>query len=139
MNFELANKFSKAELQDFSGIVDLPLSEEEEEVIVDNKENVVESVVEVNLDDAYIHDDTEELFEEEAMEEAGVVCCSTCEEKFVDASSKNAFLSRDQEEHLHDLKSIVKLQEGGITLDYRCPDCRSCIKCKNPSDTDRIT
>ena len=38
-DFELANKFSKAELQDFSGIVDVSLSEEEE-IVVDNKENV---------------------------------------------------------------------------------------------------
>ena len=73
------------------------------------------------------------------MEETGEVSCSTCGEKIVDDSPGKAFLSRDQEEHLHDLKSIVKLQEGGITLDYRCPDCRSCIKCKNPIDTDRIS
>ena len=40
---------------------------------------------------------------------------------------------------LYDLKTLMKMNEDGITIDYRCPKCRNCESCKNPHDTERIS
>ena len=45
----------------------------------------------------------------------------------------------DHDNLLNDLKTVAKIQDCGISLDYRCPSCRSCSKCKNAPDTDRIS
>ena len=34
---------------------------------------------------------------------------------------------------------LVKLQESGISLEYRCPSCRDCSSCKSAPDTERIS
>ena len=47
----------------------------------------------------------------------------------VTAANKGSTLfadSRDEEDKLSELKSLVKLQELGISLDYRCPSFRDC-------------
>ena len=43
------------------------------------------------------------------------------------------------DEKLHDLKTICKIMEQGISIEYRCPKCRQCHDCKNASDTERIS
>ena len=47
--------------------------------------------------------------------------------------------SGDNDEKLKDLKSLVKLQELGFSIDYRCPSCRSCSSCKNAPTTERLS
>ena len=42
-------------------------------------------------------------------------------------------------EKMGGLKSLVKMQEMGITIDYRCPACRSCNDCKKAPSTERIS
>ena len=39
---------------------------------------------------------------------------------------------------LHDMKNLIKMQELGISLDYRCPRYSSCNDCCNLSDTERM-
>ena len=41
--------------------------------------------------------------------------------------------------NLHDLKTLMKAQEEGLQLQYRCPKCRSCSDCRNTSETERIS
>ena len=44
-----------------------------------------------------------------------------------------------EEDGLRDLKYWYRQMEGGTTVDYRCPNCRECIKCKNSDNTDKIS
>ena len=45
----------------------------------------------------------------------------------------------DEEYNLHDLKFWFKQVEAGTTVDYRCPDCRECIRCKNSDSTEKVS
>ena len=45
----------------------------------------------------------------------------------------------DSDEKLKDLKTLIKLQELGFSIDYRCPSCRSCSNCKNAPTTERLS
>ena len=45
----------------------------------------------------------------------------------------------DNDEKLKDLKTLIKLQELGFSIDYRCPSCRSCSSCKNAPTTERLS
>ena len=45
----------------------------------------------------------------------------------------------EAEMKLQELKLLLKIQEMGISFDYRCPRCRSCSDCRNASDTERIS
>ena len=47
--------------------------------------------------------------------------------------------SIDNDDKLRELKMIVKMQELGISLEYRCPNCRNCNSCRNAPDTERIS
>ena len=40
---------------------------------------------------------------------------------------------------LQELKLLLKIQEMGISFDYRCPRCRNCSDCRNAPDTERIS
>ena len=44
-----------------------------------------------------------------------------------------------QNEKLHYMKSSYKQMEAGTNVDYRCPACRDCSKCKNLDYTDKIS
>ena len=68
--------------------------------------------------DDNLHDVSESILEEE------------CLRRFSGSSSL---------ENLNDLKTLVKLQEQGISLEYRCPTCRRCSGCRNASETERIS
>ena len=50
-----------------------------------------------------------------------------------------ANLAKDNDETLHDLKTLMKIMEQGISLDYRCPKCRNCWSCRQSTDTERIS
>merc|ERR1712013_959966 len=45
----------------------------------------------------------------------------------------------ETEDKLRELKIFIKMQELGLTIDYRCPACRSCQDCKNAPDTERVS
>ena len=45
----------------------------------------------------------------------------------------------ESDDKLAGLKMLIKLQESGISLEYRCPSCRDCSNCKNAPDTERIS
>ena len=45
----------------------------------------------------------------------------------------------DTDDKLRELKILAKLQELGISLDYRCPKCRSCTSCRNAPNTERVS
>ena len=38
-----------------------------------------------------------------------------------------------------DLKMMMKIQEQGISLDYRCVRCRNCSDCRDAAETERIS
>ena len=40
---------------------------------------------------------------------------------------------------LRDMKSLYKQMEAGINVDYRCPTCRDCTKCKDSDFTNKIS
>ena len=42
-------------------------------------------------------------------------------------------------EKLRDMKSWYKQMEAGTNVEYRCPACRDCSKCKNSDFTDKIS
>ena len=48
-------------------------------------------------------------------------------------------LETEYDPNLCDLKTLMKMNEDGITVDYKCPKCRNCESCKNPFDTERIS
>ena len=48
-------------------------------------------------------------------------------------------LEPEAEISLHEMKLLLKIQEMGISFDYRCPRCRSCSDCRNASDTERVS
>ena len=50
-----------------------------------------------------------------------------------------AAYNNDPTEKLGDLKMLIKIQEQGVDIQYRCPTCRDCAKCKNAPDTERIS
>ena len=57
-------------------------------------------------------------------------------------ASTEALIANDvhnPDDKLAGLKMLVKLQESGISLEYRCPSCRDCSNCKNAPDTERIS
>ena len=58
-----------------------------------------------------------------------------------DSSKTRAFFSDalETDEKLKELKIFVKMQELGLSIDYRCPACRSCQGCKSAPDTERIS
>ena len=53
--------------------------------------------------------------------------CNSCHNVFED------------DDKLRDLKFWYKQVEGGTSVEYRCPACRDCAKCKNSDHTDKIS
>ena len=54
--------------------------------------------------------------------------CTACYHSFM----------RDDDK-LRDHKHWFKQLEGGLTVDYRCPSCRECPKCKDSDTTEKIS
>ena len=59
---------------------------------------------------------------------------------FKDESLATALFSDtlDNDEKLRELKIFMKMQEQGLSIDYRCPACCSCQGCKNAPETKNI-
>ena len=51
----------------------------------------------------------------------------------------NLAIGGDGDDQLLLLKMLAKLQEGGLTVEYRCPRCRNCSDCRNAIDTEKIS
>ena len=45
----------------------------------------------------------------------------------------------ETDEKLWDLKTMMRIMEEGLQLDYRCPKCRNCVQCKNAATTEKIS
>ena len=54
--------------------------------------------------------------------------CTTCYHSFITDDDK-----------LRDIKHWFKQMEGGLTVEYRCPACRECPKCKDADTTEKIS
>ena len=37
------------------------------------------------------------------------------------------------------MKTLIKIQEQGIDIQYRCPKCRECWSCKNAPESERLS
>ena len=74
---------------------------------------------------------SEESLEEEIKDFLGMFSCNE--------AIKQVGNSVVDDDKFRDLKFIVKMQEQGISLEYRCPRCRSCSSCRNAPDTERIS
>ena len=45
----------------------------------------------------------------------------------------------EPDKKLNDLKTLIKIMEQGINLEYRCQKCRDCWSCRNSNETERIS
>ena len=54
--------------------------------------------------------------------------CKTCYHSFTNDDDK-----------LKDLRHWLKQVEGGITVEYRCPSCRECPRCRDADTTEKIS
>ena len=45
----------------------------------------------------------------------------------------------EEEDKVKDLKFWYKQMEDGTSVEYRCPACRDCAKCKNSDFTDKVS
>ena len=117
---QFAHKMNRAEIEDYT--------EESQEAFEDNLEAVeVEEGLDVNSDGIVCDSCGKNLEETEGLVD--------------DITNHRALFSDDLEtdEKLKELKIFVKMQELGLSIDYRCPACRSCHGCKNAPDTERIS
>ena len=59
-------------------------------------------------------------------------CCSTCQ-----AISPKAIVAHD--ERVSDFKKSQGINESGLEIEYRCPQCRTCVECKNSDRTEKLS
>ena len=45
----------------------------------------------------------------------------------------------ETDEKLGDLKLLIKFLETGVNLDYRCPTCRNCSRCRDAPQTEKLS
>ena len=50
-----------------------------------------------------------------------------------------AFNKSESDQSLNDLKTVIKIMEQGIDIQYRCPKCRECWGCKSGPTTERVS
>ena len=128
-DYDLAMMFNKAEVAGITGV-------EPEQKSVIKYPNNVEKVNEVPLKYSIhcstcggeVEDDVKQLLEG-VKDDVG--------EKRMRALA--AAYNDDPREKLGDLKTLIKLQEMGIDIQYRCPRCRDCFKCKSANETEKIS
>ena len=59
-------------------------------------------------------------------------CCRTCQ-----AISPKAIVAHD--ERVSDFKKSQGINESGLEIEYRCPQCRTCVECKNSDRTEKLS
>ena len=68
-----------------------------------------------------------------------VVSCGSCGVEINDDAVKlvNLFAKKDEHDAITQLR--MKAQHEGISIEYRCPRCRSCNDCKRSFETERVS
>ena len=72
------------------------------------------------------------------------ITCSGCgadlNEDYLDINLPSLTTSTDSEdEGLVALRKLMQAQQEGLTIEYRCPKCRSCSSCKRSFETERVS
>jgi len=68
-----------------------------------------------------------ESSDEDSTSSSNSIQCVECHAMFQD------------DERLRDVKFWYKQMESGTTVEYRCPSCRDCVKCRDSDVTDKIS
>ena len=114
-----------------------------------------EDLVEILLNDeikglnegiGYINDtlnvDHEVLTEQKGNEVINVAC-TTCgvsiEEESVLLNMITSLPAKSIDEDNFRMKNLQKAQQEGLSIEYRCPKCRSCTSCRRSFETERVS
>ena len=126
---QFAHKMNRAEIEDYT--------EEVLEAFDDNfKPNEVEEHIDANPAEIQCGSCGKSLEENDELVEEINEAISDADRSKASALFSDAL---ETDEKLKELKIFVKMQELGLSIDYRCPACRSCQSCKNAPDTERIS
>ena len=60
-------------------------------------------------------------------------CCSHC------PADKSMSSQVAHDEKISEYRRFLEMQELGLDVDYRCPDCRDCLRCKKADRTEKIS
>ena len=145
-----AQRMSKAEIEDFTHQV-MDTYGENEDTMKKSDDKVAEFFSSTILCNScgtdLIEDDVLEEIKEATLSAAaklnkGAALVSESDDhqvKPVPAPVATSALYSKDDEKLSELKNLVRLQELGLSIDYRCPSCRSCASCKNAPSTERLS
>ena len=138
---QFAQQFNKAEIEELVGeeVFDQNDSQESTGSDTFDTEDILKGVIECALcgdtfpeENSKIAVEFKEMFADNELQEIIAK---------VGGDKNQALISSLQEndDKLRELKMIAKLQELGLSLEYRCPNCRDCNSCRNAPDTERIS
>ena len=106
----------------------------------------VEYVKETFPDEFELKDPEFELHEDVSEDEENLHSTSTVLDPLIDitvadlpcqcTACYHSYLADDK---LTDIKYWIRQMEGGLSVEYRCPACRDCIKCKNSDTTEKVS
>ena len=106
----------------------------------------VEYVKETFSDEFELKDPEFELHEDVSGDEENLHSTSTVLDPLIDitvadlpcqcTACYHSYLADDK---LTDIKYWIRQMEGGLSVEYRCPTCRDCIKCKNSDTTEKVS
>ena len=65
--------------------------------------------------------------------ECAFFCCVHC------IADRNLISQVAQDDRVSDYKRFQEMQELGLDVEYRCPACRDCVKCKKADKTEKIS
>ena len=106
----------------------------------------VEYVKETFADEFELEDPDFELFEEVSESEENFCSNNTVLDPLIDITVADlpcqctaCFHSYLADDKLTDIKYWIRQMEGGLSVEYRCPACRDCIKCKNSDTTEKVS
>ena len=147
---EFARSMSKAEIEDITGGEVTDEDEYGADAFFEQQ-----PIPEIELDTGDLCGDVEEV--QGTIKTDKIVQCGSCGRDVAEDLSTLIEEVKDVFEYVSDgtealhvdlnetddklagLKMLIKLQESGISLDYRCPSCRDCSDCRNAPDTERVS
>ena len=94
-----------------------------EEFDISDKCEIFYNEFENDTDDS----DEEDLLVEDTSPTGNALQCGSCQSVF------------EEDDKVKDLKFWYKQMEEGTSVEYRCPACRECAKCKNSDFTDKVS
>ena len=118
------DNYDEHSLQHILGDVSVPSDDEEEE----DDDTIDEEDFQVSANDEVVTI----LSEEPPVK----ITCSEC--GAVDTLQEKVNVAKDDEDTFK-LRSLQKAQDEGLSIDYRCPRCRSCADCRNSYETERVS